>query len=168
MKRKWGPILEGKLGSFYQSIFLYSTYSTSNAHFSFEQFSLVSVIFFLNHVPGLTHNFLVCESGPVRDKLKPLWNHPTLVKGRKRLKYLTNRFAKRVMPTFTGSCSSSACVSICISAFYSQSRVYQKSSCLFMFANEIFLRWCNTEILFKILVELIFEILHQANTLLLK
>ena len=56
------------------------------------------------HVPGLTYNVLVCVSGPVRDKLKPLWNHPTLVKGRKRLKYLTNRFAKRVMPTFTGSC----------------------------------------------------------------
>ena len=47
MKRKWGPILEEKLGSFYQNIFLYSPSSTSNAHFSFEQFSLVSVIFFL-------------------------------------------------------------------------------------------------------------------------
>jgi hypothetical protein len=41
-------------------------------------------------------------SGPIKDALKPVLKHPRVVKTRKQLKYLADRFSKRVLPGLTG------------------------------------------------------------------
>jgi hypothetical protein len=47
-------------------------------------------------------NLFASLAGPIRDALKPYWNHPSFVKQRKRIKYLTDRLKKRILPGLTG------------------------------------------------------------------